>query len=138
MLAVIAGVPVGGFLAYRPFRGRGAILAVFNTLMGLPPVVAGLFIMMLLWRGGHLHGLDWLYTPAGMICAQAVIAFPIVAGLSASAYAQLNPQMKLQSLALGASHLQTWWLLTKEGSSVASGGNYGRIRAGFCRGRSRC
>lgn len=114
IIAVILGVPAGGFLAYRPFPGRGAILAVLNTLMGLPPVVAGLFIMMLLWRDGPLHELNWLYTPTGMISAQAIIAFPIVAGLSASAYAQLNPQMKLQSLALGASNLQTWWLLTKE------------------------
>jgi len=113
-IAVVLGIPLGGLLSYRPFKGRGILLAGVNTLMGLPPVVAGLFVMMLLWRGGPVSELAWLYEPQGMIFAQAVIALPIVTGLSATAYGQLHPDLKLQSLALGASHLQTWWQLTKE------------------------
>ncbi|HDH96441.1 MAG TPA: ABC transporter permease subunit, partial [Proteobacteria bacterium] len=113
-LAVVLGVPVGAVLAWGRFRGRRAILASVNALMGLPPVVAGLLVVMLLWRGGVLEGLGWLYTPSGMVLAQTIIALPIVAGLSASAYQQQSDRLRLQLLALGASRLQAWWLLTYE------------------------
>jgi tungstate transport system permease protein len=82
--------------------------------MGLPPVVVGLFVTLLLWRSGPMGFLGLLYTPSAMILAQAVIASPIIAGISLSALQHLPPGLRLQILALGASRPQMVWLLIKE------------------------
>jgi tungstate transport system permease protein len=80
--------------------------------MGLPPVSIGLIVSILLWRSGPLGGLGLLFTPTAMIIAQAAIATPIVAGLTLAAVQALDPRLRLQLLAIGASPLQmTWWLL---------------------------
>jgi hypothetical protein len=80
--------------------------------MGLPPVVAGLLVSLILWRNGPLGGLGLLYSPTAMVIAQAAIASPIVAGLTLAAVSGLDPRYRLQLRALGASRLQTaWWLL---------------------------
>src|SRR5207249_8133424 len=89
--------------------------ALVNTGMGLPPVVVGLLISITLWRSGPLGFLELLYTPAAMVLAQVVIAFPIVAGLTLAAVQQLNPNLRLQLLALGASRIQLLGLLLREG-----------------------
>ncbi|GIX49702.1 MAG: ABC transporter permease [Candidatus Tectimicrobiota bacterium] len=114
LLALLCGVPLGSFLALARFPGRTLLVSLINTGMGLPPVVVGLFISILLWRSGPLGFLDLMYTPAAMILAQAVIAFPIVAGLTLAAFQTLNPQLGLQLLGLGASRWQLLWLLAKE------------------------
>lgn len=114
-IALALGVPSGAVLAWGRFPGRGALLAVTNALMGLPPVVAGLLVVMLLWRAGPLGSLGWLYTPTGMVMAQALVALPIVTGLSAAAYQGAGGgRARLQLLGLGASHLQAFALLTVE------------------------
>jgi tungstate transport system permease protein len=82
--------------------------------MGLPPVVVGLFVSIFLWRSGPLGFLELLYTPAAMVIAQVIIAFPIVAGLTMAAFQTLNPNLSLQLLGIGASRLQLLWLLSKE------------------------
>jgi tungstate transport system permease protein len=82
--------------------------------MGLPPVVVGLFVTIMLWRGSVLGFLDLLYTPGAMILAQVVIAFPIVTGLTMAALQSLNPRLPLQLLALGASRFQAVGLLLRE------------------------
>jgi tungstate transport system permease protein len=82
--------------------------------MGLPPVVVGLFVTVLLWRNGPFGFLEILYTPSAMILAQAAIASPIIAGISLSALQHLPPGLRLQILALGASRPQMVWLLLKE------------------------
>jgi len=74
--------------------------------MGLPPVVVGLFISILLWRSGPLGFLELIYTPAAMIIAQIIIAFPIVAGLTMATFQSLDPNLGLQLLGIGASKLQ--------------------------------
>jgi len=76
--------------------------------------VVGLFVTIFLWRNGPLGFLGILYTPAAMIVAQAVIATPIVMGISLAALQHLPGNLKLQILALGASRLQMVWLLVKE------------------------
>ena len=114
LLALLLGVPFGALLALTHFPGRGLVISLVNTGMGLPPVVVGLFVSILLWRGGPLGFLGLLYTPAAMILAQVIIAFPIVAGLTLAALQSLNPKLRLQLLALGASRLQLVWLLLKE------------------------
>ena len=108
------GVPTGVWLALSRFRGRTFVVALINTGMGLPPVVVGLFVMIFLWRSGPFGGLRLLYTPTAMIIAQTLIAFPIVAGLSLAAVQSLPSRLKLQVQALGATRLQSVWLLARE------------------------
>ncbi|HEY0526831.1 MAG TPA: ABC transporter permease [Stellaceae bacterium] len=82
LIASCAGVPVGAALAVAPrFRCRGAVVVVLNALLGLPPVVIGLVVYLLLSRGGPLGALGMLFTPGAMVLAQALLAAPIVAAL---------------------------------------------------------
>jgi tungstate transport system permease protein len=106
------GVPVGAGLALARFPGRALLVGLVHAGMGLPPVGVGLLVSLLLWRSGPLGGLGLLYTPAAMVVAQATIATPIVAGLTLAAVQGLDPRLRVQLLALGASRPQTvWWLL---------------------------
>lgn len=114
LLALAAGLPLGLALALKRFRGRGVLLGLVNTGMGLPPVVVGVFVALFLWRTGPLGGLELMYTPAAMIIAQFIIAFPIIAGLTAAAIQQLDPRIRLQAMALGASGPQTILTLVGE------------------------
>lgn len=113
-LCLVIGVPLGVALALSRFPGRTAALAVTHAGMGLPPVVVGLLISILLWRTGPLGQLRLLYTPTAIVIAQCAIALPIVVGLTAAAIQQLNPRLRLQILALGASRGQMLWLLLRE------------------------
>jgi len=113
-LSLFIGIPAGMFLALHPFPGRRFVISLVNTGMGLPPVVVGLFVTILLWRNGPLGVLHLLYTPAAMVIAQCVIAAPIVAGISLAAMQSLDPRLRLQILALGANRWQTVWLLARE------------------------
>lgn len=114
LISLLIGIPVGTFLALANFPGRRFLLSIFNTGMGLPPVVAGLWISMLLWRSGPLGFLNLLYTPAAIIIAQAVIASPIVIALTSAAIQQIDPKLRLQIKALGATKLQYLLFLVKE------------------------
>ena len=82
--------------------------------MGLPPVVVGLFVTILLWRSGPLRRLELLYTPAAIVLAQLVIAAPIVTGITLAAVQQVPAKFRLQMLALGASRAQMVWVLLRE------------------------
>ena len=113
-LSLLVGVPVGTWLALARFPGRRLLLGLVNTGMGMPPVVAGLLITMLLWRSGPLAELRLLYTPTAIVIAQFVLAAPIVTGLTAAAMQQLNPRLRLQILALGATRWQLLGLLVRE------------------------
>jgi ABC-type tungstate transport system substrate-binding protein/ABC-type sugar transport system ATPase subunit len=113
-IAFALGLPLGMLLAFGRFPGRRLGLAAVNTGMGLPPVVVGLFITVLLWRSGPLGSLDLLYTPAAMVIAQAVIAFPLVAGISAAALQQIDPDFRVQMAALGASRPRALWTVAVE------------------------
>lgn len=114
LFSLVVGIPLGTVLALTRFPGRRFILSLINTGMGLPPVVVGLFVMIMLWRNGPFGFFHILYTPTAMVIAQSVIASPIVAGLTAAAIQQLNPRLRLQILALGASRAQMVWLLMRE------------------------
>ncbi len=114
LLSLLAGIPLGTFLALARFPGRSIAVSLVNTGMGLPPVVVGLFVSIFLWRSGPLGFLELLYTPTAIVIAQFVIAAPIVTGLTVAAVQQLNPRLRLQLLGLGASRLQVAWLLVKE------------------------
>lgn len=113
-LALGVGVPAGTLLALTRFPGRSLAISLVNTGMGLPPVVVGLFVTILLWRNGLLGALELLYTPTAMVLAQLVIAAPIVTGLTLAAVQQIPERFRLQLLALGASRVQMTWVLIKE------------------------
>jgi len=113
-LALVAGIPLGTLIALARFPGRDLVISLVNTGMGLPPVVVGLFVSILLWRSGPLGILELLYTPTAIVIAQFVIAAPIVTGLTLAAVQQIPPKFRLQMLALGASRRQLLWLLLRE------------------------
>ncbi|HEY3270228.1 MAG TPA: ABC transporter permease [Geothrix sp.] len=114
LISLVVGLGVAVPVALNEFPGKRLVIALLNTGMGLPPVVVGLFVTVLLWRNGPFGFLEILYTPTAMILAQAVIASPIIAGISLSALQHLPPGLRLQILALGASRPQMVWLLLKE------------------------
>jgi tungstate transport system permease protein len=114
LASLLIGIPVGVFLALSDFPGRRLVVSLVNTGMGLPPVVVGLFVTIFLWRNGPLGFLEILYTPLAMILAQSVIATPIVTGITIAAIQSLPANLKLQVQALGATRLQTVWILVRE------------------------
>ncbi|WP_243323101.1 MULTISPECIES: ABC transporter permease [Geothrix] len=114
LISLVIGLGIAIPVALNEFPGKRLVIALLNTGMGLPPVVVGLFVTVLLWRSGPFGFLEILYTPTAMILAQAVIASPIIAGISLSALQHLPPGLRLQILALGASRPQMVWLLLKE------------------------
>ncbi|TMQ12622.1 MAG: ABC transporter permease subunit, partial [Deltaproteobacteria bacterium] len=114
MLAMVAGLPLGAWLAVTRFRGRGALLALSNAGFGLPPVVVGLVLSLLLLRHGPLGALNLRFTPTAVILAQFILSVPVAISLTASAILQLNPRLRLQLEALGATRRQAIWLLLRE------------------------
>jgi tungstate transport system permease protein len=113
--AVVVGVPLGAALAVRrSFPGRGLVMALVNTGMGLPPVVVGLLVALALFRGGPLGALEWMYTVRAMVLAQAIIALPLVVGLTAAGMQQLDPKLVLQLRSLGARGPRLGWILLRE------------------------
>jgi tungstate transport system permease protein len=114
VLSLLAGMPLGTVLALVRFPGRGLVVALVNTGMGLPPVVVGLFVSILLWRSGPLGALELLYTPTAIVVAQFVIAVPVVTGLTLAAVQQIPERFRLQVQALGASRLQLLGVLIRE------------------------
>lgn len=114
LISLLIGLPLGTILALGKFYGRSILLSIVNTGMGLPPVVVGLFIAMMLWRSGPLGGLKLIYTPIAIIIAQTVISAPVVSGLTAAALQSLDPRLRLQLYGLGASRLQMIWVLWRE------------------------
>jgi tungstate transport system permease protein len=107
-------VPVGAIVGLTRFPGRRLVTLLLYTGMGLPPVVVGLFVYMLLSRSGALGSLAWLFTPPAMIVAQTIIAFPLVAALTMSAVEGVDPELRLQVRALGATRWQTGWTVLRE------------------------
>jgi tungstate transport system permease protein len=114
LISLLIGISIGTTVALSNFPGKRIVVSLINTGMALPPVVVGLFVTIFLWRNGPLGVLEILYTPTAMIIAQAVIATPIVMGITLAAIQQLPKKLRLQILALGATRLQMVWILIKE------------------------
>lgn len=127
LLSLFFGISIGIIVALSRFPGRRIVVALINTGMGLPPVVVGLFVTIFLWRNGPLGFLGILYTPTAMIIAQAVIATPIVMGITLAAIQHLPEKLRLQILALGATPLQMVWIMLKEAKLPLLAG----VMAGF-------
>jgi tungstate transport system permease protein len=114
ILAVLIGVPFGYAIARTRFRGRTLVLGFINTAMGMPPVVVGLVVWLLLVRSGPLGYLDLIYTRGAMVIAQFLIATPIVVGFTVASLQALPPRLADLLAVLGAGRLRTIWLLARE------------------------
>ena len=132
LIASLIGLPIGASLALKPPRAHKIIELIIYTGMGLPPVVVGLFVYMLISRSGPLGWLGWLFTPTAMIAAQVIIALPLVIGLTLTAVQSVDPQLRLQVRSLGASPAQVMRTILWEarlGVVAALLTAYGRLAA---------
>jgi len=107
LFSTLVGIPVGAWLGLKHFRGRRLIMALLYTGMGFPPVVVGLFVYLMLSRSGPVGFLGWLFTPQAMVAAQTIISFPLVAGFTMAAVIGVDPNLRQQVQALGATPWQT-------------------------------
>jgi tungstate transport system permease protein len=128
-LAAMVGVPLGMLLYLRRFRGRRTLGVLVNTGMGLPPVVVGLVITLLLWRTGPFGALRLLYTPSAMVLAQLVVAVPLVAGFTRAALELLDSDVVLAMRADGAGDSRVGYELVRAAGApilVAVAAGFGR------------
>lgn len=119
LLSTLIGVPLGAVVGLTRFFGRRLVVVLLYTGMGFPPVVIGLFVYLLLSRNGLLGPLNLtyvpqLFTPAAMVLAQTIIAFPLVAGFTMAAVMGVDPQLRQQVLSLGATKRQTAFTVLSE------------------------
>jgi tungstate transport system permease protein len=129
LLATILALPLAALLALKRFHGRDAVVNILHTFMGLPPVVLGLLLYLLLSRAGPLGVLGLLYTPTAMILAQTILALPIVAALAHSAIVNVDPVVRQAAVTLGATARQQAFTVIREARyGIVSG-----IMAGFGR-----
>ena len=128
-IAAVIGLPLGAWLALARFPGRGAVIVLVNGLMGLPPVVAGLLVFLVLSRSGPLGGLGWLFTPTAMIVAQTLLVLPIIIALTRSTIEDLWGEYREYLTSLGQTGLRAIPTLLWDGRfSLATG-----LLAGFGR-----
>ncbi|MCC7162109.1 MAG: ABC transporter permease [Anaerolineae bacterium] len=113
-IAMLFGIPIGAALGLSRIRAQGIIVILLYTGMGLPPVVVGLFVYLMLSRAGPFGGLGWLFTTSAMVVAQVIISFPLVAGLTMVAVQSVDPQLRVQARSLGATRVQEMWTVLKE------------------------
>jgi tungstate transport system permease protein len=114
LIGSLLGVPAGSILGLRNFKGRGILISLSNTFMGLPPVVVGLFVYLLLSRRGPLGFMALLYSPSAMITAQLILIFPIIVSLCQSAVISVDPIIQRAAVTLGATRFQSALTVVKE------------------------
>ena len=114
-IACAVGLPLGAALAVSRFPGRGAVIVTFGALMGLPPVVVGLVVYLMLSRAGPLGFLGLLYTPTAMVAAQTVLILPIVAALGRQVLESLHQEYAELFASLSLSRRRQVWTLLRDG-----------------------
>ena len=114
LIASLIGIPAGAITGLMKFPGRGFIVMLSNTFMGLPPVVVGLFVYLILSRSGPLGFIGLLYTPSAMIVAQIILALPIVTSLCHSAIVNIDPIIGQAAVTLGATPYQKALIIISE------------------------
>jgi tungstate transport system permease protein len=132
VMSTLFGLPAGAILGLSRFPGQSASVSMMNTLMGLPPVVVGLFVYLLLSRKGPLGFMGLLYSPPAMILAQTILAFPIVASLCHSAIVNIDPIIRQAATTLGATPGQVTITIIREaryGIMSAVIAAFGRVMA---------
>ncbi|MFH1003801.1 MAG: ABC transporter permease [Chloroflexota bacterium] len=113
-ISLLVGITLGTVIGMTRFLGRRFLVSLINTGMGAPPVVVGLIVSVFLWRNGPLGILHLMYTPAAIVIAQCIISLPIITGFTMASIQQIDPKLRLQILALGASRRQFLWLLIRD------------------------
>ncbi|MEM3517292.1 MAG: ABC transporter permease [Candidatus Bathyarchaeia archaeon] len=113
-IGALIGIPLGAGIGLKDFFGKRFLISVINTLMGLPPVVVGLFVYLLLSTSGPLGAFQLLYTPTAMIIAQLIIAIPIVIGMTFSSVSSIDKTIHDKALSLGATKMQLMVTILKE------------------------
>lgn len=127
LIAMTAGVPLGYVVARARFPGRTFLLSAVNTGMGMPPVVVGLVVWLLLARSGALGSFELIYTKRAMVIAQVIIALPLIVGFTAASVQSLPARLPDLLKSLGAGRLRTLWLISGE----ARLGLLAAVMAGF-------
>lgn len=126
------GIPIGIRLATARFRGRPVVITLVNVGMGMPPVLAGLLVLLLVWGRGPLGSLGLVFTPWAMIMVQALLAFPIAIGVTMAAVGNLSVPVLEQVRALDLTRLSSMRLLASEARSgvlTAVAAAFGRVIA---------
>jgi len=113
-VAAAIGIPLGGLIELREFRGKKALVNLIQTLYGLPTVTVGLLVFLILSRSGPLGNLELLYTPTGMVIGQMILVSPILIGLTISALKGVSPQIRDTAVSLGADESQLIRAIIKE------------------------
>jgi tungstate transport system permease protein len=122
LIGALIGVPIGTILGLGQFKGKQTFIFFFNisvrsmvnTFMGLPPVVVGLVVYLLLSASGPLGPLRLLYTPTAMIMTQLIMAVPIITGVTMSAVGSVEKAIREKALSLGATDKQAAWMVLRE------------------------
>lgn len=114
LIASMIGIPLGVVLALGDFRGKTFLRSMINTLMGLPPVVIGLVLYLLLSAAGPFGFLRLLYTPEAMVMAQMIAVLPLSVGISISAVEGVDPKLRETAISLGASRPWQTWIMLNE------------------------
>jgi len=128
-ISALIGIPLGTLLAEYDFRGKGAILTVVHTFMGLPPVVVGVFTFLVIMRSGPLGSIGIVYTATAMVVVQVILATPIVAGFTHASLQVVDPRLGLAARSLGATRAQSVYAKMRE----ARPGLIAAVIAGFGR-----
>lgn len=113
-IGMLLGIPFGTFMGMYRFRGQQIAVTLIYTLMGTPPVLAGVLIYLLLSAKGPLGQFELLFTPSAMVVAQVVLVTPIITGLTMVAIRGKEKIYSDTAVSIGASHLQTAWLIIRE------------------------
>ena len=114
-IASIVALPLGALIALQKFPGRRGVIILLNALMGLPPVVVGLMVYLLLSRAGPLGSMGLLFTPTAMVIAQSIIVLPIIAALARQTIADLHEEYDEYLRSLGCTPLQSVATLLRDG-----------------------
>ncbi|MFX0163205.1 MAG: ABC transporter permease [Candidatus Hodarchaeota archaeon] len=114
LIAACIGIPAGTLIALNEFPGKNFLRTIINTLMGLPPVLVGLLVVLLFSRSGPFGQAGILFTPTAMIIAQLILTLPIVTGITTSAIASVDERIRDTSLSLGADSNQCTIMIFKE------------------------
>ncbi|MGQ9543272.1 MAG: ABC transporter permease [Candidatus Bathyarchaeia archaeon] len=122
LIGALTGIPAGTFLGFRQFKGKRTLIrfvdimlkSVINTFMGLPPVVVGLVVYLLLTASGPLGFLGLLYTPTAMVITQLIMVVPIIIGVTMSAVGSVEKAIREKAISLGATETQAAWIVLRE------------------------
>lgn len=118
IIAGVIGVPVGMLIGLSHLRAKKWLIALINTGMGLPPVLVGLVVALLLWRSGPLGFLGLLYSKTAMVIAQTIIALPLVTAFTIAGVQRIDPELTLHTISLGATRWQLMRIVLGEAKST--------------------